>query len=287
MNGSCFQNRRLRIGSAILLQAIAGCVLGAIAPSLLLSPIPLQAALLLNFTGAMPAAAAEKSRIRWVPKQEQGKAKGTLSGGRRGQESSRCGNDAETTQLSLLVPPGRENLVTTSAHPTFSWQLQTQQPATMEFILSDRSQSQPVYQQSLEVSATQLTHVTLPPEVALKDDTRYRWTVIVDCPDGQKTEIYARSFIRKISGESLEQQLSPLSLVAQAAVFAENGVWYDAMSRLLAAVPTTPDESRAALADLLTQGLAEAMPEDLTQGLTQEPTLDRAEKAQTQGNAMQ
>jgi hypothetical protein len=186
--------------------------------------------------GSAPAMAQSASpRIRWTPKQERGNAKGTLSGGRRGQSLASCGSDAKATRLTLLVPEGRESLVTTAAHPTLSWQIATTQPTTIQFILSDVSRPTPIYTQTLQAQTTTLQQVTLPESVTLANDTNYRWTVLVACPAGQKSEIYARSFIRKTSGEFLAEQLRQKSAVSQAMIFAENGIWYDAIGQLLTA----------------------------------------------------
>ncbi len=207
-----------------------------------------------NPTAPSVAVAAEKTRVRWTPRKERGNAKGTLSGGRRGQESSACGPEG-STKLTLLVPDGRESLVTTQAQPTLSWQVVTHKPTSMQLILSDMAKPMPLYTQTLQAQATGVASVTLPEAVALEDDTRYRWTVIVDCPDGQKEEIYARSFIRKTSRASLEQQLNQKSAVSQAAVFAENGIWYDALGQLLNAEVSEKQTSQDALTLLLDQGV--------------------------------
>jgi hypothetical protein len=215
--------------------------------------------------GAAPAlaqSAPAPSRIRWMPKQERGNAKGTLSGGRRGQSLASCGSDAKATRLTLLVPEGRESLVTTAAHPTLAWQLATYQPTTLQFILSDVSRPTPIYTQTLQAQSTAIQQVTLPESVALANDTNYRWTVLVTCPSGQKSEIYARSFIRKTSGEFLAEQLRQKTAVSQALIFAENGIWYDAIGQLLTAKlsaqstqPGPPKDLDQTLSALLSQAV--------------------------------
>ncbi|NJR70946.1 MAG: DUF928 domain-containing protein [Synechococcales cyanobacterium CRU_2_2] len=214
-----------------------------------------------------PDPSPAQPRVRWTPKQERGNAKGTLSGGRRGQESAACDPAATSTRLTLLVPPGRESLVTTDPQPTLSWQIATQQPTTLRFILSDINQPTPLHTQSLSATATGIQSVKLPNSVSLADGQTYRWTVVVNCPDGQKSEIYARSFIRKTSGESFTQQLSQKSAVGRAAVFAENGIWYDALGQLLQAqekVSRHDSQSpAAALSALLEQALPDSAPAQL------------------------
>lgn len=189
------------------------------------------------------AAQATPSRVRWTPQPERGNAQATLSGGRRGSDAVSCGPEADDTSLKLLVTDARESLVTTQAQPTLAWQVNSQQPVEMELIVSDVSQATPLLTQRLRVEGTDVVRVELPPAAALSPGAQYRWTVVAQCPTGQKTEIYARSFIRQVSGASLGQQLSTTSSatfspgqpsIEQAVAYAESGIWYDAVAQLLA-----------------------------------------------------
>lgn len=200
------------------------------------------------------------SRVRWTPKPERGNARGTLSGGRRGGTTVACGPNADDTSLNLLVTDEKESLVTTQAQPTVAWQVKTQQPVEMELIVSDVRQATPLLTQNFALDQTDVVRVTLPPTAALSPDTQYRWTVVVQCPTGQKAEIYARSFISRVSGESLEQQSSitaseDVLALDQAIAYANSGVWYDAMAQLLA----LPDQVlQGEPADLLAELLEQA-----------------------------
>lgn len=185
------------------------------------------------------ASNGKPARVRWTPKPERGNARGTLSGGRRGGDTVACGSTADETSLSLLVPETRESLITTQAQPTLAWQVKTQQPVEMELIVSDVSQATPLFTQRVVVDETEIVSLELPPAAALSSGSQYRWTVVAQCPTGQKSEIYARSFIRYVSGESLGQQSprtsSPdLFSLEQAVAYADSGVWYDAVAQLLA-----------------------------------------------------
>ena len=236
------------------LSLIATSMSLAIADHILTGQFPSRPSIL-----GQPAAAQQK-RLRWTPRPERGNATGTLSGGKRGQESAQCGPATRATRLTLLVPRGRESLVTTQSQPTVSWQITTQKPTTLSFILSDIQRPTPIYTQTLNASATGIQSVTLPNPVRLADGQTYRWTVLVNCPDGQKSEIYARSFIRKISGESLGQQFTHKSTLDQAAIFAENGIWYDALGHLLKAQMETPSAHNRGAAAALSMLLEQAIP---------------------------
>lgn len=221
------------------------------------------------FTG-QPAVAQPQPqpRLRWTPKPDRGNAQGTLSGGRRGQESATCGSAPNSTRLTLLVPAGRESLLTTAAQPTLAWQLATPKPTSLRFILSDVNRPTPIYTQTLTATTTGIQSVTLPRSVSLINEQTYRWTVIVTCPEGQKSEIYARSFIRRTSreflGQQLSQRLGQTSVLERSAVFAEHGIWYDAIGLLLTAqmeAPSAePNGPAAALAMLLQQAVPSVAP---------------------------
>jgi hypothetical protein len=158
------------------------------------------------------------------------------------------------------VPQGRESLVTTQAQPTLAWLIETQQPVEMELIVSDVTQAKPLFTQHLTASQTETFQVKLPPSTALRPEGQYRWTVVVHCAVGQKTEIYSRSFIRRVSGESLGQQSGKVNRASSqtslelAMASAQQGIWYDALAHLLDApgqlVNGLPAET---LADLLGQ----------------------------------
>ncbi len=200
---------------------------------------------------------AQPARVRWTPKPERGNARGTLSGGRRGGDSVACGPDANHTSLNLLVTNTRESLITTQTQPTLAWQVKTQQPVEMELIVSDVSQATPLFTQRFAVDKTEVVRVKLPPTAALSPGAQYRWTVVAQCPTGQKAEIYARSFIRQVSGESLVQQSSATSSLEQAVAYANDGVWYDAVAELLA-LPEQVLQGQPA--DLLAEFLEQAQP---------------------------
>ncbi len=203
---------------------------------------------------------AKPSRVRWTPKPERGNARGTLSGGRRGGDTVACGPTADDTALNLLVTDARESLITTQAQPTLAWQVKTQQPVEMELIVSDVSQAAPLFTQRLVANESEVIRVELPPAAALSPGAQYRWTVVAQCPTGQKSEIYARSFIRQVSGESLGQQPSVTSSLGQlpldqAVAYANSGVWYDAVAQLL----TLPEQVvQGQPADLLAELLEQA-----------------------------
>lgn len=203
--------------------------------------------------------AGENQRVRWTPEGDRGQVGSTRSGGRRGQEISACGLEEDATSLSLLVPDNVTGLRTTSANPTFAWQVKTQSTTNMQFLIMDITEASPLYSETVEIDKSGIVSVRLPEDITLEMGTRYRWTVISDCANGTQQEIFARSFIERRDGESLDQQLHEQSHLDQALVYAENGFWYNALEQLLFAHGQEPDNETVAeaLDSLLLQGMGE------------------------------
>ncbi|MEM6867561.1 MAG: DUF928 domain-containing protein [Cyanobacteria bacterium P01_C01_bin.121] len=192
-----------------------------------------------NFTSAGPSTAgrfqigsAANAEVRWTPNPERGSASTTMSGGRRGTPFAACAldDDVPDPAITLLVPDGGVNL-TTEAHPTLSWYLESDGVVDMEFMLSHPEQAEPVYTKEMQ-SAAGLVEVTLPESVALEVGKAYRWTVFVHCEGGEYT-IHARSFVERTAENTLGEAAT-LSPIDRANAFAAQGIWYDALNTLVA-----------------------------------------------------
>ena len=171
-------------------------------------------------------------RIRWTPNTERGSIGSTLSGGRRGQAAVSCHVADDATQLALVVPEEQSSLLTTTTTPTLAWNITTATPVSMTFHFSDPDLATPIYTQTLELEKTSTVSITLPNEHSLVANKKYRWTVFVSCPGEYQTEIFARSFVEHVDREFLD--ITHLSSLEQASIYAEQGIWYDAIAVLLA-----------------------------------------------------
>jgi hypothetical protein len=184
---------------------------------------------------------------RWQPPAGSN-AGSTLSGGRRGAETTLCSLPVQPAKtLRLLVPLQSEGLLTTVAQPTFAWAIETAEAVPMTFILTDPQQAQPLYTQTLETSHNGIMSVTLPDHINLETGTRYRWTVMVAC-GSQGSQVYARSFIQRVEATALSNAATQGSPLSQANAFAEQGIWYDALGVLLTGVAENPQDQELAIA---------------------------------------
>ncbi len=195
-------------------------------------------------------------RIRWTPDSDRGSIESTLSGGRRGQTSVSCNPANNATQLALLVPDTQSRLLTTTANPTLAWYITTAAPVEMTFHFADPDLATPIYTRTTNLEKTTIVSVTLPEEYSLTADKRYRWTVFVSCPGDYQTEISARSFVEYVDGEFLD--VNHLSSLEQARVYADQGIWYNAVALLLTAGAQGVTDAATMVQSLLEQGQSPA-----------------------------
>ncbi len=196
-------------------------------------------------------------RVRWQPKRNMGSIGSTLSGGRRGQAIPTCtaADPLHPTTITPLVPSGNTRLLTTAVRPALHWHTDTTQAIAVKFILSDPSAAEPLVIQDVPMAKPGIFRMVLPAHVQLKPGIRYRWTLWAVCPNSPASEITARSFIEVTDQPALQTQVIGKSLVEQAVLYAENGIWYDALDALLQArrqEPANPQVT-AELHALLTQ----------------------------------
>ena len=84
----------------------------------------------------------------------------------------------------------------------------------------------------------------LPQEIPqFVEGKEYRWTVSIVCDENNPSEnIYARSWVKRVSiTPSLKQKLAVATQERErAAVYAQNGVWYDASATIYKASQKAP-----------------------------------------------
>jgi hypothetical protein len=181
-------------------------------------------------------------RVRWQPNRNMGSIGSTLSGGRRGHAIATCAAAKALQPMAIipLVPSGNTRLLTTSIRPTLHWYTNTTQAISVKFILSDPNAAEPLVIQDLETAKSGIFGIVLPAQVQLKPGIRYRWTLWAVCPNSPASEITARSVIEVIDQPALQTQVAGKSLLDQAVLYAENGIWYDALTAFMQARQQDP-----------------------------------------------
>ncbi|HIK31228.1 MAG TPA: DUF928 domain-containing protein [Oscillatoriales cyanobacterium M59_W2019_021] len=210
--------------------------------------------------------------------------RGTPTGRSRGGASRDplCGISGEP--LTALVPstPGERLLEivwarTVADRPTFwfyvPYNLAPNLP--VEFILEDDGNNV-LYQSKFEVeSSPGIVRFTLPDSVdPLELDRLYRWSFKVYCHP--TSPVFVRGWVERITLESeLQGELETATPREQIALFAANGIWYDAIANLAALRHSQPEDTEL-LADwnslLESVGLQEIASEPIVECCTPAPS---------------
>jgi Domain of Unknown Function (DUF928) len=173
-------------------------------------------------------ASAEKfvPKSRGIPGRREG-------GGTRGA----CTDKAR--QLTAIVP--QEMGETVSEYPTFSWALPETEATSAEFVLIDPITNEEIYQTSFPVTGQAgIISITLPKDTTIPPltiDKSYKWqfAVVCDKPEnsiesmGDNSHNATEGMIRRVERSTLlKQQLKGTSPEEQAAIYAREGIWFDA-----------------------------------------------------------
>lgn len=197
-----------------------------------------------------PPASAQQSRgISYRPPKLK-RAIRTAGTGSRG-----CDKLNRVTILPL-VPDNHVGL-TVSPRPTFMAYVVGAKSA--EFTLVEPGVNQPLVMKTVQPNAKGIVKVELPatsPDLIAGKD--YRWSIAVVCnPNRRSQDIYAQGWIQRspLSNELGKALVSTKSAQVRARLYAEAGMWYDAISTLSSANSIDPKNSavREDLAALLNQ----------------------------------
>jgi len=180
-----------------------------------------------------------KSAFRYVPP-KRGTPKSTTATGSRG-----CAQSAQfqPVSLTLLVPKDHDGL-TTSGHPTFFWH--TSAPVPMAFALTERGVVKPLWEQQLQPQAAGIIQLEMPknlPELVLGKE--YRWSVTLLCnPERPSANPFIQTWIGRVpTPPALTQQLvAATSERDRASIYAQAGLWYDALSAISSAHNLNPKD---------------------------------------------
>ena len=200
---------------------------------------------------------------QYVPPSDRTRPQRTEGSGSRG-----CTNSIPIS-LKLLTP--NDHIArTVSARPTFFWYISDTTNVPIAFSLIEPGTTQPIFQQQLKADKAGIMKAELPPNVPeLAVGREYRWTVALVCSEKRPSEnIYARAWIERMAiSPELSQKLGTANTDRdRAIIYAQSGIWQDAVATLYKAHTANPGETQAlnSLNTLLAQV-----------GLTQIATSDR------------
>ena len=183
-----------------------------------------------------------------------------IGGGTRGM------GDEQAT-LEVLVP--EHTGLTITAQPSLYWFTSGGSAARFEFALIDDEGINPLLEKTLDFAAEQgVQRLSLAEHgITLKPDQEYEWSVaLVADPNQRSGDIISGGRIQRVEpSAALKSKLSGANKSQLASIYAEEGIWYDALASISDLIAADPGNAslRAQRAALLDQvGLAAAAEHD-------------------------
>jgi hypothetical protein len=173
-----------------------------------------------------------------------------VTGGSRGS-----GDSAMT--LDVLAP--NETGLTTLEQPSLFWFQSKPADAKFELTLLEEAKVKPIVQFMVERSTKAgIQRLKLSDHgVKLTPGVEYQWIVaLVTDPDNRSSDLVASGVIKRIEPTAdLKEKVAKTTPASQASVYAQEGIWYDALSTLSDQIDAHPEDKtlRESRADLLRQ----------------------------------
>jgi hypothetical protein len=200
--------------------------------------------------------------VRFEPREDQPAPTYTVGGGRRGTCKNPQASELATEPLPLdssLTPllrsPLTDRQLTVSARPTFLVYVPQTSAKAVEFslLLKDKDGSEKgIYQTSVNLTGTPgIVSISLPataPELEIGQD--YEWRVAMACQTGEVNvnDPFAEALIRRIQPDSSLSQIDRAKPLDRVALYAKEGVWFDAVANLAALLKSQPNDPQVASA---------------------------------------
>ncbi|NQE35291.1 DUF928 domain-containing protein [Microcoleus asticus] len=160
-----------------------------------------------------------------------------------------CGSISQL-RLTALVPKNKIGR-TVSDYPTFLFYLPQTDAKLAEFILQDQSGNQ-IYKQDVTISnLSGVIGVSIPantnvPPLEVGKSYRWNFTVICDAQDRSSDQIESGVVRRVELSADIRSQLEKADARQKTVIYAENGIWQDALSTLAAARRVNPNDAELA-----------------------------------------
>lgn len=173
-----------------------------------------------------------------------------VTGGSRGTEDP-------TITLDVLAPA--DIGLTTQVQPSLFWYQSQPADAKFELTLLQDKQIKPLVQVKVELaSQAGIQRLKLADHgVKLTPGVEYQWVVaLVTDTDNRSTDLVASGVIKRIEpAADLKEKISQATPASLAGIYAEAGIWYDALAAVSDEVEAQPDNQslRSARSDLLRQ----------------------------------
>ena len=206
---------------------------------------------------AQKAAATPAPKVKFRPPTDDAPAV-RVTGGSRGSGDG-------TITLDVLAP--NQTGLTTLEQPSLFWFQSKPANAKFELTLLQENKAKPLLQFTVQRSAKAgIQRLKLSDQgVKLAPGVEYQWVVaLITDPDNRSSDLVASGVIKRIEASpALKDKIAKASPESLPGVYAEQGIWYDALSVLSDQIEAQP-QNKALLetrADLLRQVGLKAAPD--------------------------
>jgi hypothetical protein len=160
-------------------------------------------------------------------------------------------------RLDVLAPD--ETGLTTQEQPSLFWYQSKPAAARFELTLLEEDKPKPVLQVKMDRSSQAgIQRLKLSEHnIKLQPDVEYRWVVaLVLDPNNRSNDLIASGFIKRVEpSKELQEKLAKAAPGERAAIYAQAGIWHDALGALSDQIEAQPNNEtlRTQRADLLRQ----------------------------------
>lgn len=150
--------------------------------------------------------------------------------------------------ITLLVPNNHIGQ-TVSERPTFSWYVSNPSAVSVpiQFALVEPGVARPLFVTSLKADKTGLMQLELPSDAPeLQPKHKYRWTVSLICNTKRPSEnVYVTGWVERVTATTNQAKaiMAAGSNNERAVVYAQSGMWYDALTNMYKAFQANPQDS--------------------------------------------
>ncbi len=151
-------------------------------------------------------------------------------------------------QLTSLVPQNRLGL-TYSSNPTFYWYVPQSPATTAKFLLLNSDDSDVVYETNLALpKQSGIVSFTLPSSAPpLAVGKQYHWYLVVGCNQmDQSANPSVEGWVERVQPEgTMTRQLEKATPTERVQIYADNGIWHEAVTTLAGLRQTNPTDRSA------------------------------------------
>lgn len=145
---------------------------------------------------------------------------------------SDCQSNLPQNSVTLLVPEAEVVHQTSAPRPSFFFYSTIASKTPFKFTLVNPQVAEPIVETTIAVSQPGIKQIELPPSTVLEEGTVYLWYVAIPCSNApqQYQEVLGAAVERVRPTERAVHQLKKANTLTEtAAIYASNGIWYEAL----------------------------------------------------------